>query len=416
MLGLVTLQSGMKLSAFISVLIFFVSYLSTDHVTAQGAATGTIDGKVVNKSLAGDKVADLPVSLYLRKGPSGPASEFVIASETRSDDNGLFQFRDVDATSTNVYIVAAQYKGVAYSSNISFKQNETNLALDLSVYETTEETVGLKVTNASLIIAGFDEADHKVIAMEIVSLLNPSEKTYIPNPRGPQGPMGLPRFSLPPGATDLTVHEGVDPAQIIQVDRGFGVTAPFLPGATEIIFAYRFPYEGSSVSISKSLSLGADEYLVLVQKGPWAVSSEQLGHQGAVNIGGKEYYQMGVEGLAGGVNLVIDISGIPVPSPLIKAISSVPVAAWSGIAVMAAVAVALYIISLRSRRLVYMATAGAAAEYPEEASSTLSQSILLDIAELDEQYSMGELSTEEYRKRRELLKESAKAVIKGEGG
>ncbi len=414
MLPFVTIKLDPKLCAFILMLIYFVSNLSTDYTATEAAAPGTVDGKVVNRTLAGDKVADTPVTLYIQKAASGLESGLTIVNETRSDANGIFQFRDVDTSPSNIYIVATQYKGVTYSGDISFKQGETNVGIDLSVYETTEENVGLKISNASLIIAGFDEADRKVIAMEVISLLNPSEKTYIPNPRGPQGPMGLPRFSLPPGATDLTVHEGIDQTQVIQVDRGFGVTSPILPGPTEIIFAYRFPYEGSSVSVPKSLSIGADQYLVLVQKGPWSVSSPQLTGQGAVNIGGKEYYQLGGQRLASGSNLVIDITGIPVPSPLEKTVSSVPVIAWLGIAVMAAVAAALYIFSLRGRRSMTLATTSAVDTTASGGRDTLSQSILMDIVELDERYSKGEVSTEEYRKRREILKENAKAVMKSD--
>ena len=415
MLPSVTIKLNPKLFAFILTLIYFVGYVSIDYTATEAAAFGTIDGKVLNRTLAGDKVADIPVTLYIQKAASGLESGFTIVNETRSDANGIFQFKDVDTNPSNIYLVATQYKGATYSGNISFKQGETNVGIDLSVYETTEENVGLKISNASLIIAGFDEVDNKVIAMEVVSLLNPSEKTYIPNPRGPQGPMGLPRFSLPPGATDLTVHEGIDQAQVIQVDRGFGVMSPILPGPTEIIYAYRFPYEGSSVSVSKSLSMGADEYLVLVQKGPWSVSSPQLTAQGAVNIGGKEYYQLGGQNLGSGSNLVIDITGIPAPGPLEKTVSSVPMIAWLGIAVMAGVAAALYLFSLRGRRSMKLATAQALDAAAAGGGDTLSQSILMDIVELDERYSKGEISTEEYRKRREILKENAKAVIRSDG-
>ncbi|MSQ15234.1 MAG: hypothetical protein EXR50_05170 [Dehalococcoidia bacterium] len=424
--------TGYRFGVIILLFLFVATFLSIADATIEAAANGTIEGKIANMTQGGDSVAGLPVSLHLQKDNSTASNltsisdiQNILLKEARADDGGKFQFSDVDANSSNRYLVIAQYKGVEYSQPLSFQGGQPSVSVNVSVYETTNSDVGLRMSSGSLIIAGVDEAAQTVIAMEVATLVNPSDKTYLPDPRGPQGPMGLPRFSLPPGATDLTMHQGIDDLnQVMQVDKGFAVMAPLRPGSKEFIFAYRLPYQGSSVSLSKSLSMGAEQFLVLAQKGKWSVSSAQLTSQGIASIGGKDYFQLTGAGLAGGSTVVIEINGLPGNNPFMRSVSSVPTVAWGGIGTMMAVGVALYFMSARGlipiRASVPIDRASSiawpAAVTPAGGSSTLSQRLLLDIAELDERHMKGLVSDEEHRKLRDMLKDYAKAVMKSEVG
>ena len=56
--------------------------------------------------------------------------------------------------------------------------------------------------------------------VEVVTLANPSDRTYLPSLNEPAGPMGLLRFSLPEGAGALAPGPGLETGEIIQVDTG----------------------------------------------------------------------------------------------------------------------------------------------------------------------------------------------------
>ena len=65
-----------------------------------------------------------------------------------------------------------------------------------------------------------------VSVLEIHRLDNPTDRTFAPSASGPGGPAGLLVFPLPADAYDLRAEVGLDPARLVQIDRGFASLAP----------------------------------------------------------------------------------------------------------------------------------------------------------------------------------------------
>ncbi|MBM2827207.1 MAG: hypothetical protein HW403_1271, partial [Dehalococcoidia bacterium] len=273
------------LLVYLAVMGFAASLALAGQGEALAAASGRIEGWAYNATTGGSPLASAQVTLLT----------YVDGNQTRettltADGEGRFQFSDLDTGSTYTYEVTVRYLEIQYRSvMLTFPQGVDRLDISLPVYEITKENPGIQALSVSLVLAGVEENSRMILAMERVSLYNPSDRTYVPNRSGPEGPMSFLRFGLPPGAVNLTPHEGLNDGEVVQSDRGFASTMPLLPGEHEVVYAYRFPYQSSKVAFTKSFLYGAGEFLLLAPKDTWEVDGPGLDAEESVTIGNREY-------------------------------------------------------------------------------------------------------------------------------
>jgi hypothetical protein len=96
--------------------------------------------------------------------------------------------------------------------------------------------------------------------LELIVLRNDAATTWQPRANGPEGPMGLLRFSLPPGAGNLRIGGLLRDAEIYPVDRGFATNAAIPPGRTEVTLAYRIAYGASAIVLTKTLPYRTERF------------------------------------------------------------------------------------------------------------------------------------------------------------
>jgi hypothetical protein len=121
-------------------------------------------------------------------------------------------------------------------------------------------------------------------------------------------------FGLPAGATGLTPLMGLDPSQVIQIDRGFASLTPIYPGRTDLSFRYRFPYSGSSASFERTIRYPVESFRVLSSEAQVALSSPQLTESTRADIGGRSFQALGGGPFERGTTVAVAATGLPAKS------------------------------------------------------------------------------------------------------
>ena len=276
-------------------------------VEAQSAAA-TVAGRVVNatpdttgENGGGGAVAGAAVTLHMQ------TLETQDSVRTITDAQGRFRFEGIAVEPGVIYAVSVRYQDALYGEQVSLREGDPP-PLTIRVYDAAYDLDAIRVGASSLLFAGADRATQTIAALEIVKVVNDSDYTFVP---GNQGPMSLLRFGLPPGADGLQVDTRLLGADIVQVDRGFAVLGSVPPGTHDIMFTYRFPYEGGETEFSKSFPFGADSLRVLSPDEVLRISDADFGEAEAVSIGERAYQLIETAGVERGERVSVRLSGLP---------------------------------------------------------------------------------------------------------
>ena len=289
-----------RVLAFATVL--FLVVFGAQVVSSQGEVR-TVGGSVVNSTDRASDVSDLTVTLH-RVGPNGFNDLTTITDET-----GAFSFQDVEYRPASAYGVSVRYQEAIYGTDIDLSAGTPD-PITLTVFNATHDDTVVSTVSASLLIAAVDEAEQMLAALEIIRLSNQSNLAYVPG----QGVMELLRFGLPPGASDLTLDTRLIGADFVQVDRGFALLASIPPGEHEVMFSYRFPYEGDSYGLEKSYRYGADTLRVLAAEEVLTIAANSVGEPQSVLIGERQYQLLETGSLTRGATISLTLEDLPLSS------------------------------------------------------------------------------------------------------
>jgi hypothetical protein len=275
---------------------------SPSALAQEPEATRALDGRIVNGTAGAVVEPGLVVTLH-RSTPEGTDDE-----ETVTGPEGRFRFEGVAFDSQAVYAATVRYLGILYGVDIDLSQRPPP-PVNITVFETGDDLEVLSVINASLLLVRMDDALQALWALEIVKIENRSDRTYVPGPE----PMDLLRFGLPPNAQDLNVETGLQ-GDFIQVNLGFALTASVPPGQHEIMYSYRFPYEGTEAVVSRSFRYGVENLRVLAPLGVAELASAEMGDAEEVMIGERPYHLLTATDLPRGAEISVRLSGLSEPS------------------------------------------------------------------------------------------------------
>jgi hypothetical protein len=294
--------------------------------TEAGAPSGQslVEGVVVNGTTGAP--ADGVLVILRALGADGGGAE----RRAAADSGGRFRFAEAMEAGTPYELVVA-HGGVSYRSG-AFRPDDLTTPVELRVYDATDRDPGLRVDRAALVVAGVDARRREVVAHEIVTLVNPSTQTYVPGPVG--GPMGLVRFSLPPGARDLTPTMGLRPEELVQVDRGFAVLAAVLPGSHEYGFSYRFPYEPGVYAFALAWPYGARALRVLAPPDGPVIGGPLFRPDGGTELGGQPYRAWAADDVPPDGRVALELRGLPSP-PLVLVLVDAVARPWAAALVLA---------------------------------------------------------------------------------
>ena len=232
--------------------------------SAIAAADGVISGAVVNGTADGSVPADVAVTLYfLRDG------EIVEQRTQVTGPEGAYSFSDLPTDPMLAFVVVAAYTQVPYNTpELKFTEGTAVQAPPLIVFEASQDASVVRVVTDVLIIAPGEESSGMLSVIEIVRLANDSDRTFLATGgAGTGAPMDrVLRFALPVDAQDLTMLSGLNAQNVVQIDRGFGVFMPLLPGEREVMFGYQLPYSGSTLSLTKRTVYPTDQFAILARE------------------------------------------------------------------------------------------------------------------------------------------------------
>ena len=366
-------------------------FLVAAPVRAQAPDSFAVEGQISNGTAGGEAPGSARVRAYAytRERVDGPW-------EAQVDEAGAYRLESVPSIEGAVYVLGVDYSGASYAERFEHPAAGQVVTRDLTVFETSPVDPGLRFEQVALLLGSVDGSQSTISVVEIHRLENPTDRTFAPSPSGPGGPAGLLVFPLPSGAFDLRPEVGLDPARIIQIDRGFASMTPIPPGRTEIGFSYRFPYTDSTFELARIVRYPVSRLNVLVaEEGP-RVEAEGLSVGETASVGGRTYRTFAGGPFTVGQPLSITLSGLPLPGGPLGRIPP------------AAVAVAGVLFGLAV--LVYAAARKKAT--PHAAPSA--DAVLDGLVALELERANSQISEEEYERARGLLVEELRPLGRSE--
>jgi len=256
----------MKRFAFVALALLALSALLSIPASAQQSAS--IRGQVVNGTPSGGSVAGIEVILR-----TFPNTGEVTERSTTADEQGRFLFTDLQPTAQDAYQVRVSYQGVVYSSGLlTFEQGQTELAVDVIVYET----------------------------------FNPDDRTYV-GTQEMEGRQPVSRFQLPRSAHDLTFEDGTLGGRFLTTEDGFADTEPLWPGSTSVLFSYVVDCPGGICDLSREIVYPIANLNVLLADAGSRIESERLVLEGRRGAEGTSYLNYVGHDLSAGETLQLRI-------------------------------------------------------------------------------------------------------------
>ena len=354
-------------------------------------ANGVISGGLINGT-TGERAPDVEVILQRYEGDQERDKQ-----KTLSDAQGRFYFQDLDRSKGNTYALQVMYKDVEYySPRITFDEEKQEIPLEMTVYETTDSDQKISIVMHHVMV---EPKERSLSVRELMIVENRDNRVYVGAHEIEPDKKETLRISLPPRAQELQLLKGLMTCCIVQMQDGFADSMDIKPGKKEILFAYKVDYRASGFNLSKRINLTTDSLDFFIPEGIRA-KGENIQYAGLIGEPEKQFLHFSGKKLAKGSQVALNLEGLPWGRRFFKGIVPILGVALMGLGL-------IYPLIRRRKR------AGESKIKTEQESSAKSmlqeerQNILSSIAQLDDQMDSGQISPEEYNKKRLVLKERA---------
>ncbi len=370
--------------------LFVIPFLVS--VVAHGATkTFDISGVVVNNTDRSESVDNSLVTLSIRRLNNANEDQ-----QTMTSTDGTFAFIDVDYYEDALYEVFVLFDGVTYKKNVNISAVEIpQTDVIINVYSASTSSDIVSIFNTSILFTDVDVRASKIFVMEMVTLHNETDFTYIPG----DGPMELLRFGLPSGTEGLYVETDISQADWLQVDKGFALITPIFPGKHELLYTYNFPYEGSDHVMSRKWRYGAENVRILIPSEMADIRTDLGSATKVIAIGDMNYLAVEDVEIQRNQDMTIELTNLPQYNMLQKIIYppekvnyyyAAPIALFLLLLIFVVVAIIRVIRSPSST-------------YPESQVHYEEQIVKGMINKLDKQLEMGCISKSEHESRLYIL-------------
>ncbi len=272
------------------------------HALATGSITGVVaNGTHQNAHLAGQKV--------ILQRTDGNTTQDIATTVT--DSSGRFTFGNLPVDANAMYAAYTTFQGGLFSSQTVKLDSDTPSALQLTVYDTTNDDANLRVSVATLLVRQPRPVNGLIGIGEIITIENTGVTAFVGTLTGDASkPMRLLRFATPPNASDLSLGIGFDGSQVVTTDKGFGSTATVPPGTTNFAFSIDIPYTGTAADLSFKPVYSATQVMVLVPLDMF-VDGRDFAAQGVVESLGSRYQVFTVGNVAADKQDSLRLTGLP---------------------------------------------------------------------------------------------------------
>jgi hypothetical protein len=367
-----------KLTVFVAFMLLFL--LPAPLVAAE--SSGSISGQVTNRTPDGGSVANLELTLetYIADGlePEAP-------TEGYADSGGNFVFEGLDTDTSYTYYITAEYLGVKYySPAINFAEDQTAITTELNVYDTTEDNSEINISMSHTIV--YVESDGLAF-IEFFSIDNQGNHTYTGSWALSDGTAVTARLPLPSEAEYFQLEMGIGGEYFVVTDNGLAYTAPIMPGSTTISYSYWVNDAGFGYTFNRVVDYKQSSYEFVVQ-GAGKIDAPQLSKNELLTIQGVIYEYFTGEDVPGGQTLTIQLSRLQPEGQQTEL--------WTLLAFILVISIVLLVLLRRRRRQ--------ATQAPARITEKNEEKLLLQIAQLDDEFENGDTDEEDYIAQREKLK------------
>ena len=360
-----------------------------------------ISGQVINLTPDATPPAGLQVALTIFEDgePIGQLATF-------TDENGSFVFEEIPRIARLGYLFQLQYQGAQYRLQLD---PGSTVPVQIAVYEPTSELSSLSVLDDTIMVTREPRQYEQLTVRQVVRVRNETLETFVPSfGDAGAGMMNFLRVSMPAGFSEMTVRSDLQGGQVIPVDRGVGVTTAIPPGIHAIVFAYAAPYDQSDLIFEPLYPLGADSVRVLVREDVGWLIGPEIQEEESVIVSGSNFRVYSVDEVTAGERVSLGFTDLP-QAPWTTTLAEAFTTEWEVTTIIPAVTAFFLLLLLvyawrlqkRDPRAVDPAT------LVENVQRQPDQIELVErIAELDGRRERGEVTEEDYRQRRALLKRS----------
>jgi hypothetical protein len=325
-------------------IVFVAAVLVPALPLAAAPIGGTLTGKVVMKT-ADATLPGTPLNvtlLYLNPGLFRATDEAADSRTTTTAPDGSFTFTGLDNSSSGVYRVVVQYKGITYepaeqdvtdisgatgkSSAVRFTNNATTATVEIPVYEpiVSDKAATFTIKSDQIILNEVRPQFYSVL--EALQITNPGDHTLV-GALNPDGSMaqGVPLvFTAPANAQTITTNRTDLIPTADLTGQKLTLRLPIQPGASDLTATYDLPGSASGLSFQRTLDYAATKVQVLVSDSRQALASTTLHNDGPIQApqGATPFKQFSLDNPQAGQQ--IDLTIGPSPSTPPQATASTP--------------------------------------------------------------------------------------------
>lgn len=362
----------------------------------RAAGTGAIEGRVIHQADEAEALAGAVVTLRVFSDQSPVES---IRSVTGED--GRFSFQGLDTGPDRTYVLTTKFRGVLYFGERTDFGETTHAERDLIVYDTTTDDSSLEVLHEHMVL---DFRPGALTVSQFLVIGNKGDRTIVGR-KLPDGVRGTLRLTLPEQAFGFEELQGLRGVHSTKVPGGIAYDSPIIPGTSKVAFRYMVPYHGAT-TVTRQLDYPTEAADLLVKEAGVDVTIDGLESKPDVAIRGERYLVFRGSNLAKGAGVAITAAAIP--------------GQLAGRTVL--VLVLICAVGLGGVGYVYPFVRrhdGPPADLegrepwwvPKYRQSIEGQSLVKEIAELDDLYYEGQIGEADYRRKRRAKKRQLVSIL-----
>ena len=332
--------------------------------------------------------------------------ELVFESSLDLPPTAQVRFSEVPFQADRVFFASVAYGGAIYRSEIvQAAQETTSFDLQVQIFDTTTDRTNLVIDRLHILI---DFPAPEVLQVsEIFVLSNLGSDTVVAMSPG----LASVEFSLPEGAGSLFFEDGTLGGRYILTEDGFGdsVSIPPGQGVYQVVVSYILPYDRNRLNFVQRVNYPLSSHVLLVPSGSAKVKNSSLRDVGVQTISSGEIQVFsGGEILSGG-ELKFKLTGSPYGTQGFSFLS---------IELSASFLIGLGVLGvglLVSGIWLYFKTRKKELDIDRMIFSPDARDDILDsIIALEDHFQAGEVGEDDYRKKRQQLKEQLRKITENE--
>ncbi|MCC7449461.1 MAG: c-type cytochrome [Anaerolineae bacterium] len=379
--------------------------------TGEAQGTGVINGTITNGTAGGKVPPNLNLVLHILDQNGNETTQ-----NTTADANNAFSFKNVPIRQDRQYVITTNYLDRAFGSDfVTGDPAKTTMELPVKIYELTSAPDVIKLTSLTTQVNA--SGDQLQIA-QVIHIQNTSDKLFTGNQKIDEDRYPSITFALPKGASIMGFATDESRYSIAQDGTTITDTAPVIPGDDHVMHViYTMPYK-DGMTVEQPIPYALDGMVqLLLQPETMTAQTDQLASLGVQTQAQRnatyQAYANGVKLTPGSV-LKYELHGSAAATTTSASGNVVSRELIIGLLVGAGIGIVLVgiVFMVRDRMVGRKPDAN---EY-DPATQQRIDALIEQLAQLDDQFSSGQVDKKSYEKRRQRLKIRLSRLMTGAEG